>query len=388
MTVIAGQRNTSNIDSNLRRIDIGSEIALLESTSTPLTALLNRVGSERVVAPKYQNFEDVLPPSRDQVNNGSGITNSATTVAVDNETYFQVEDIVLNTRTGELFRVTAKPGSGNLTVTRGVGNSGTGVAMNDNDELYIVSSAAMEGDVSKQAKSDTPSIVTNYTQIVRDPFDESGTLLSTDVVTDSHDWNYVSKKVGIVHATKIEKIFWFGKPSETGSPAVRTSGGFFYYQGSTNQTDAGGTFTETEFWAAAATAFSYGSDRKLLFASRTVVSVLNQFAQSKIETRQGDTTYGLAITDYNTPFGKLSVVHHRLFNQTTVYQGYGAVVDLAALKKVYLHGEKAPGGSRDTHINEHIEENDRDGRKDEYFSEVGLRIGQPSRHAFISGVTG
>jgi hypothetical protein len=260
--------------------------------------------------------------------------------------------------------------------------------MADDDELYILSSAAMEGDVSKQARSQTPSVVTNYTQIFTDPVDESNTALASDFVTEMHDWDYVKKVKGIEHATKLERAFWWGKPSEVGSPAVRTTGGFFHFQGSTNQTDAGGTFSETELWTTARTSFRYGSKRKLMFAGGLVVQVMNQFAQSKVQTRQGDSTYGLAITDYITPFGQLSVVYHPLFDDTGVYQGYGAIVDMVALAKRYLHGQQSKVGSRDTHFKENIEENDRDGEKGQYISEVGLKIGEPRRHAYVSGVTG
>src|SRR4051794_30478524 len=167
MAVIAGQRNTLNIDQNQRRIDIGNRIALLEPESTPLTALLNRIGSERAISPKFQALEDELAARFDAVN---GTTGTGTSVVVDNGGYFNVEDLVLVTRTGEMMRVTAIS-TNTLTVTRGVGSST--VALANDDELYILSSAAMEGDVSKQARSETPTVVTNYTQIFRDPFDES-----------------------------------------------------------------------------------------------------------------------------------------------------------------------------------------------------------------------
>lgn len=383
MATILGQRNTSNIEQTTRRLDLGSRIALLEPESTPLTALLNRIGSQKAVSPKFQNFEDVLPARTDTINNGAGYASGATSIVVANGGRFNVEDIVLVPRIGELIRVTAVA-TNTLTVTRGAGGS-TAAALVDTDQLYIIGSAALEGDVSKQARSETPSVVTNYTQIFRDPIDMSGTLLSSDVVTNEHDWNYARRKKGIEHATRIERAFWWGKPQETGTPAVRLTGGFFHFQGSTNATDAGGAFTETELWTAARSAFRYGSRRKLMFTSGLATQVMNQFAQSKVQTRQGDTTYGLAITDYVTPFGQLSVVYHPLFDDTTIYSGYAAVVDLEALKKRFLAG--GIGGSRDTHIETDIQENDRDGRKDEVFSDVGLQIGQPQRHGYVYGIT-
>jgi hypothetical protein len=55
--------------------------------------------------------------------------------------------IVKVPRTGEVFRVVAVAGN-NLTVVRGLDNSGTGVAMNNPEELYIIGIAQPEGDTS------------------------------------------------------------------------------------------------------------------------------------------------------------------------------------------------------------------------------------------------
>lgn len=382
MATIAGQRNTNNITQDQRRIDIGNRIALLEPESTPLTALLNRIGSEKAISPKFQALEDELPARFDAINDATPPAAAATTWTVDNGGYFNVEDLVLVTRTTEMARVTAVSGN-DLTVTRGVGS--TAADLLDDDELYILSSAAMEGDVSKQARSETPTVVTNYTQIFRDPFDESATLRSSDTVHTPHDWTYVQNKKGIEHATRIERAFLFGKPSESGSPAVRTTGGCFHFIGSTNQTDAGGTFAETELWSAARTAFRYGRQRKVAFAGGLPIQVMNQFAQSKVQVRTGESTYGLNITDYVTPFGQLSLVWHPLLDGE-VYGGTILILDLEVVMKKYLAG--GVGGSRDTHLNENIQENDRDGRKDEYLSEVGLKFGQAKRHATITNITG
>lgn len=383
MSTIAGQRNTSNVDQSSRKLDIGSRIALLEPSSTPLTALLNKISSEKAISPKYTNYEDTLAPRVDTLNNGSDPNSSATSLTVSNGSYFNVEDLVLVPATKELMRVTAIS-TNTLTVTRGVGSTAAG--MTDGTQLYIVGSAALEGDVSKQARTSTPTKVDNYTQIFRDPVDESATAMSSDFVFDEHDWTYTLKKKGIEHATRIERSFWWGRPSESGTPAVRTTGGFFHFQGSTNATDAGGSWTEAELWNAAPALFRYGVKRKLAFAGGVPMSVISQWAQSKVNIVSDTNTYGLNITELQSPMGRLGLVYHPLFDDTTVYSGYVAVVDIDILAKKYLAG--GIGGSRDTHLVENIQENDRDGKKSEYRSEVGLKIGQPSRHGYFYGITG
>lgn len=385
MSTIAGQRNTSNVEQGLRRLDIGSRIALLdEGMQTPFLALTNRTQNERCVSPKFTNYEDTMQARVDTLNNGGNAAAGDTSIVVSNGGRFNVEDLVLVPATKELLRVTAVS-TNTLTVTRGVGS--TAATIVDGTQLYIVGSAAMEGDVSKQARSDTPSAVTNYTQIFKDPVDESGTALSSDFITDPHDWDYQKKKKGMEHASRIERSFWFGRPSESGTPAVRTTGGFFHFQGATNAVDAGGSWTESELWAAAPSLFAHGSKRKLAFAGSVPLGVVSQWANGKVQLHPADNVYGLNITELQSPLGRLGLVHAPLFDDTSVYSGYVAVVDFdSGVKKRFLAG--GVGGSRDTHFVENIQENDRDGRKGEYRSEVGLQVGEPSRHGYIYGITG
>ena len=383
MSLIAGQRNTSNVDQTLRRLDIGSRIALLDAEQTPFLALSNKLQSQRCISPKFTNYEDTMQARTDTVP-GAQLAGDATwTVA--NGGRFAPEDLVLNPATKELVRVTGVAGNV-LNVTRGVGSTAAAVAAGQ--QIYIVGSAAMEGDVSKQARTDTPTPVTNYTQIFRDPVDESGTALSSDFITEPHDWDYAKAKKGKEHASRQERAAWWGRPSEVGTPAVRTTGGFFHFQGSTNAVDAGGSFTESELWNAAPSLFKFGSNRKLAFAGSTPLSVVSQWASGKVQMRPDDKTYGLAITELQSPLGRLGLVRHPLFDDTTVYQGYMAVVDMDSdtIKKRYLAG--GVGGSRDTHFVDNIQENDRDGRKGEYRSEIGFQWGEPSKHGYIYGITG
>ena len=60
---------------------------------------------------------------------------------------------LLNTRTGELFRVDSVATDA-LTVTRAIGSTGT--AMTGGDELMLIGTAQPENDTSKPARSDVP----------------------------------------------------------------------------------------------------------------------------------------------------------------------------------------------------------------------------------------
>jgi hypothetical protein len=290
-------------------------------------------------------------------------------VAVTNGAYFQQWDQVLNTRTGEQFRVDAVAG-GNLTVTRGIGSTAT--AMLNGDELYIIGTAQPENDTSKPARSDVPSKVTNNTQIFRTPFEISGSLQASSFQASPDEWPRQARLKGIEHAKDIELSFLFGRKSATtpGATEDRTTGGILSFI-TTNQTDAGGDLSEAEFNAFMLQVMRYGSDSKLAIASGRGVSALNKFPASKQQTRNDETTYGMNVTRYTSPFGSLNLVYHRML-EGTKYGGYIIVVDMDETSYRYLANDSV---SRDTKVLPNRQPNDQDGRKDEYLSEVGLQFG-------------
>lgn len=382
MATVTGQRGTGNVAQGLRKIDMADKILLLEPDAAPLTVLSKRLSKRPTSNPEYKWSEDALAPRFDAINAGAGYASGILALVVDNGAYFAQHDLVYVTRTGELMRVTSVAGN-TINVVRGVGS--TAAALVDNDELLITSSAQPEGDSSKPARSDNASIVTNYTQIIRTPFDMTRTMYQSDVYTQPHDWEYQANKAGIEHKKSIEYAVWFGRPSEdlTGSQPRRTTGGVFHYV-QTNVTDAGGQLTEGEFFNALRPAFRYGSNTKFGFASGLAVDVLNQFPRTKVQViEQAKSEYGLDVMRYISPHGTLNVVRHWLL-EGTKFGGYIAILDLAVVSYRYLGNQH---GSSDTQIHRDIQATDVDGKKDEYLTECGLQFGQDKMHALLTGIT-
>jgi hypothetical protein len=151
----------------------------------------------------------------------------------------------------------------------------------------------------------------------------------------------------------------------------------------TNRTDMGGTMTEAEFFSAFSGLFRYGNqEAKIAFASRLAIDVANGFPRGKLETVQSDNdkTYGLAVTNYRSPHGTLKFVTHNGL-EGAVHGGHILVLDMSQLRK-------RPLRNRDTHINEQIQPNDQDGRKDEILTESGLEFGLEKTHGLMTGITG
>jgi hypothetical protein len=381
MAITTGAVTTTNILSDQKAIDLSDTISELEPDIQALLVFSKKAGKARTVSTKFDWLEQSDKPRF--LTQSGGATSGATTVNVASGqgTYVQQWDQLLNTRTGEQIRVDAVATDA-LTVTRAIGSTGT--AMLNGDELIIIGSAQPENDTSKPARTDVPSKVGNYTQIFRTPFELSGSLLASGFQVSPKEWSRQQRNKAKEHAKDIEYSFLLGRKSATtpGATEVRTMGGATSFI-STNQTDAGGELTEAEWNAAMLQAMRYGSGSKLLLASGVFVSALNKFPASKQQTRNDETTYGMNVSHYQTPFGSVNLVYHRLL-EGTKYGGVGLILDMDEIRYRYLANDEY---NRDTKALPNRQPNDQDGRKDEILSEVSLEFGQQKAHAIITGVT-
>jgi hypothetical protein len=382
--LVQGQRATISGNQDNRRVDMADKVLLLEPDAAPLTQITKNIRKRATGNPKFSWQEDELDPRFDAINNGAGYGSGATQVVVDNAAYFEPNQVVYVPRTGEQMLVTGVDTTLNrLTVTRGVGS--TAAARVDNDELLIANTAHPEGDLPPEARTRNPVSVSNYTQILRNTVSMSNTAMNSEYEADD-DWDYQTLKKGIEHRKSIEYAFMVGRPSETNTSGSvkRTTGGFKHFV-SSNITDAGGTFTETEFFTALRPCFRYGRKEKWGLCSPLVVDVLNSFPRGKMQFLQSDKTFGLRIVQYISPHGTLNVATHWLLEGTTL-GGQMWIVDTDTMAYRFMKSGK--GGQRDTHINEHVEQNGTDGRQDEWLTEAGLQFGLEKRHGIVYNITG
>jgi hypothetical protein len=388
MTVASGQRRTDTIAAVQRYIDVSGEILLLEPDAAPLTQVLSNLNKDNAKDSLFSWVEDTLESRFDAVNNGAGYSSTATSVVVDTGTLFAAEDLVKVPRTGEVISVTSIS-TNTLTVERGIGGT-TAAALVDDDPLYVIGTAAEEGDTSQEARSSNPTKVDNYTQIFKHSIKESGTVLSSSNQTSPHDWVHQNRKTMIEHQKDKELNGIFGTPgTRTGADGGprRTTGGLLNYLTQNNQ-DAGGTLTEAEWEQWLRGLFRYGSKTRTVFCSRLVGSVLNQYSAGKLNTFVGADTYGVTVRKFLSIHGTVNLIVHDLL-EGAVYGGYAIGVDMRGMDLAYkyLNGD-GPGGSRDTHVRTNVQAPDKDGRQDEILSECGFKIAEAPKHGVLTGVTG
>jgi hypothetical protein len=378
MPPIIGTRGTESLAPEQKYIEMSDKIKMLVPDETPFTTFLQQLSKMKTGWPEYKSLEDDVLPRFDAVVGAGG---TAATFNVATGTKFRPADIIIATRTGEQMRVESVAGNA-ITTTR----AASPVALVDADEILIAGSAQPEGDLSRVPVSVNPTPVQNYTQILRRSWELTGTAYSSENETDPHDWDYQAAKVGIEHKRDIERTLLFGVPSKVtasnGQP-MRTTGGLFYFI-KTNQMDAGGGFSETEFNTWSRTLFKYGAKRKVLMGSPLATSVLNTFPMSKVRISQTEKKYGINVTTFTSPFGELGLVTNWEL-EGAKYGGVLVAYDQANLKYRMLQNSKA---NRDSHVNTNIQPPDADTRRDEWLTEMGLQVDLEKTGGIVTGITG
>ncbi len=379
-------------------IDAVDKIFLLEPNKHPLVTLLTNVGKvwdgkawvgsgmmKAVTGnPEFKWFEDVYGGRYARTTNAetAGSTTIEVTGAGTTSTYiFTVGDMVRNSRTSENFLVTAVSSTA-LTVTRGFG-SVAAAAMNAGDGLFIIGNVNEENAGARNVNSTRSTPQTNYTQIFKTSIAVSNTEKAANLY-GGKDLPYQRAKKGTEHALDIERAFWFGQKNYdvTGTQAHprRSTGGVdeFITSGNSYVQNQGGPLTAPDMNTFLREGFTFGNSTKMLFAGGIVLQAINEIARGQILTKTGDTTYGVRISEWQTPFGIVNIVHNPLFVEELAGQAY--LMDMECFRYRFMEG-------RDTQLQTNIQAPDVDGEIDQYISEVGLERKQSARHALLKGVT-
>ena len=380
---------TTNIDRDRREIDVSKRIAYLEPDATPFTAILMRAKKVPATSAEIVWYEDQLGARWTKVNYSSGYAHNATAIVVDDLDIFKKYDIVKVPRTGETMLITDfDTTDGEIIVTRDFGGtkpSGGGATaynLEDEDWLMVLGNAMEEGSRVPDERIGQPTKVNNYCQIFRTPFSVTGTTQAERTRTSEQERARLTRKKGMEHKIDIERALLFGEKKESTSGGVRrTLGGMTQFiqsnvfDASADQGD--GSLDEDTFEAFCEMVFKYGSSQKLLVASSKLISVINAFGRDKIQTVSKEESYGLRMSRYISAHGDLLIVNSKVL--VNYYSGWGIVADMDKIEYKPL---------RDTQLNRGIQPADEDAIRDEYLTEVTLKVENEECHGIIKGVTG
>ena len=401
VTVASGNAaRTSAVSSAEGRliVDAVDKIFLLEPNKHPLVTLLTNVGKvwdgkawtgsaimKAVTGnPQFKWFEDVYGGRYARTTNAETAASTAIEVSgagTSSGFIFTIGDVVRNSRTSENFLVTALTSTA-LTVTRAFGTVAA-AAMNSGDGLFIIGNVNEENASARNVNATRSTERLNYTQIFKTTIAVSNTEKAANLY-GGKDLPYQRAKKGTEHALDIERAFWFGQyySDTTGTQGHprRETGGIddFITSGSSYVQNQGGPLTAPDMNTFLREGFTYGNSTKMLFAGGVVLQAINEIARGQILTKTGDTTYGVRISEWQTAFGIVNIVHNPLFVEEYATSAY--LLDMECFRYRFMEG-------RDTQLQTNVQAPDVDGQIDQYISEVGLERKQAPRHALIKGVT-
>ena len=384
-TVVQGTRTTENQNTETRRKrDVFPTMLKLEPEAAPLTVLMGKTRKRVATDPKFEWFELERLPKQDVL--AAAVLVGDAQFTSTNYKYFRAGDIVQFIETGEQVLVTATPAAAAVAITRAWGEVAA-AAVTNGSKVRIVGNASEEDALGRDVISVQRAPKFNYCGILREPFSISNTAKGTDVFAGA-DFEEDAVEAMMKHRIDLEDMFLQGQRYEdvTGTEPRRSTRGIVRWI-STLVVNVGGDLTEVVLDAFLRRLFRYGTKAKVLLCAPIVTQAISGFAKSKL--RPSDVmmkTYGMALTEYVSPFGKVILANHNLMTNDSLQDfdglaGYAIGVDLGNVEMRHMKG-------RITVRNENIQANDRDGRRDEFLSEAGLQVGLEKTHGVMTGITG
>lgn len=280
--------------------------------------------------------------------------------------------------------------------------------LSDCDRILVSGNINSEGAGMPDAISYDPTEWYNYTQIFRTPLEITGTAMETKLRTNPQAYAKLQKETLQDHSIELEKAFWWGIPTvgvgDNGKPERTTLGIIPAIRGGyTGHNGTAGTVadyvTDSDYsgksWLAGGEdwlneqleiVFRYGKTMKMAFCGSQTLMAINKIVQNNGDFAWGpDTTvYGIRIREWITPLGSIALMTHPLFNHEITTRRIMVILEPENL--VYR-----PIKNRDTKFipdgmgKQNSGYTRRDGKKEEYLTEVGLEYHNPIGWAYLTG---
>lgn len=258
-----------------------------------------------------------------------------------------------------------------------------------------------EGGEPPNAVGANPDQFSNRTQIFKDTIEITGSARQTELRYANSQYDMDQVEALYRHGQGMEGAFLWGVSSNkigTNGKPERTTRGLINtirtyapdnvftfnlasgYSGKT-WVESGEAFLD----AALTQIFKYGSDEKMVFAGAGAISGLNTIAKAygNINISPNETSYGLKVTKWNTPWGSVALKRHPMFTQWATLNNAMVIFEPKNLTYVVL-------GNRDTKLMKDGEEKRNSGHldmiQDYYMTECGLEYHFPQTNGLIFGV--
>ena len=262
-------------------------------------------------------------------------------------------------------------------------NADLSAAALDTADIFLMSNSFEEGSGVGTIKSEQPTEVSNFVQIFQTPIGVTTTTQHLDFKAQD-EFSKQRFEAGVDHAFKLEKQMFFGEAVEKTTGLMDGQfqqwfmGGLRDYISTNTSTQA--TLTQAEFnsWLIDATRYAKTS---MIFSGSIIFEALTSWAETKLDLVRNETTLGMAVTKYMTPYGDVvGLTPHRELLTGTYLGGMAFCVDLTDLEYRYLEG-------LDTHVAVDVQANGLKQKIDEYRTWGSMKVGQEKKHGLLDGVT-
>lgn len=381
-----GRGITNNVANRIVQ-EIDEEIAYIEPNAAPVTTAL-MLANKKMKSVSQRKFEWIEQDPRSWVADiPATITAIATTIDVSTGqgTRFGAGDTARVTETGEVVRVSSIS-TDQLTVVRGIGNSGSGSATTAATTLVRLAHAGEEGAEIGTLKSVQETIPFNYLQKIRTAYGMTWEQMSSSLHGGSDP--SVQKKVQLIeHKKEIDRMIMFGKRDlGTGSDSqeITYSGGFDYWISSYKWDLGGQVPTELQVidWLSYVMQYGPNGNResggsKIAICSPNWITLFSKFGLDKttyeadLGTEFGAGPVGIKVKVYQSSHGDLVLMKHPML--TGPFRGKMFVIDPGLVKLCYHQGGNgAPDGR--TKLLDNRGSNGRTAESLEYYSNIGLEF--------------
>lgn len=391
--IVTGLEDDQDILQNERVIDMDPDIALLDPDSSQFTTMLMKVARSTAESTKSEWLEDEYFPRLSSVASGGATDGATIVVAAGEGIYFRAGDLFRNARTGVAKRVVSIA-TDTLTVTVALGRVAFAAAAAA-DQLLITGNASAQGATLGVRKITKRVAQFNYTQILRNPYGFTRSLMASKLYGGPVPAKERKKKF-VEHKRAIEyTLFWgvrsldlapVGNPNEP----MGMAGGLFEFI-TTNVKNAAGSLTKVLLDTYMRDFLQHGdTESGLLFVSPVVSAAISGFLRDAWnpagDIPGGDVRlWGAKVDGFiSGAYGyQIPVVVKKDWNDFSTasgqYGGWAFYVNMDSAELPVL---------RSTELLRDRQANDADTYDEEYLTELTFKLKQERKNGLITGVTG
>lgn len=392
---VLGLRGTGDWGTDERPKDFRESILWRQPNGqSPLTALMGKMGSEKVKDPEFFWWSEALNTVRVQ-NSGAKIASDTTfTLAAGGDNLVpgdllmveKADQVIFD---NEIVEVSASTAT-SMTVQRGAAAT-TAAGVPDLAYFTKIGNVFAEGTGAPIATTRNPTKANNYIQIFKTTYEMTNTAKQVNNLRTGDPLKNDKKRKMFDHSISLEWAFLFGRKSETsganGKPKRTTAGLRQFISTNVTVFGAGGAnpvLGIDTFNAAVMPVYNWNTgagNERLILCGNGALNALNRIARAApgnvVNHTETVKVYGMDLQKWALPQGTFYFKTHPLMNLHPIYNNSMFVLDPSSIKYRYL---------RDTDFKDNIQANDSDTQKGQWLTEAGIEVQNEQGMAYLGNV--